>query len=92
MDVIAECYPENSTRIANQRSVCNSERSRSGMNEQFRLRNCERYETCGDEGKHIVCIDANRKAAAAIQTAYRGEPRTPINFNSGSSAESRGKY
>ncbi len=42
-------------------------------------------------GKHIVCIDACRKAAAAIQTAYRGEPRTPINFNSGSSAESRGK-
>lgn len=23
-------------------------------------------------GKHIVCIDAYRKAAAAIQTAYRG--------------------
>lgn len=27
-------------------------------------------------GKHIVCIDAGR--AAAIQTACRGEPRTPI--------------
>lgn len=31
-------------------------------------------------GKHIVCIDADRKAAAAIQTACRGEPRTPIKF------------
>lgn len=31
-------------------------------------------------GKHIVCIDADRKATAAIQTACRGEPRTPIKF------------
>lgn len=31
-------------------------------------------------GKHIVCIDADRKAAAAIQTACRGEPRTPYLF------------
>lgn len=31
-------------------------------------------------GKHIVCIDADRKADAAIQTACRGEPRTPIPF------------
>lgn len=27
-------------------------------------------------GKHIVCIDASL-SAAAIQTACRGEPRTP---------------
>ena len=31
-------------------------------------------------GKHIVCIDADRKADAAIQTVCRGEPRTPIKF------------
>lgn len=31
-------------------------------------------------GKHIVCIDADRKADAAIQTACRGEPRTPYLF------------
>lgn len=31
-------------------------------------------------GKHIVCIDADRKATAAIQTACRGEPRTQIKF------------
>ncbi len=27
-------------------------------------------------GKHIVCIDAGL-SSAAIQTVYRGEPRTP---------------
>ncbi len=34
-------------------------------------------------GKHIICIYADRKAAAAIQTACRGEPRTPNNTIAG---------
>lgn len=32
-------------------------------------------------GKHIVCIDAD--AAAVLQTACRGEPRTPNNAPTG---------
>lgn len=31
-------------------------------------------------GKHIVCIDADRKATAAIQTACRGEPEPQLNL------------
>ena len=33
-------------------------------------------------GKHIVCI-YGRPLAAALQTACRGEPRTPNNTTSG---------
>ena len=32
-------------------------------------------------GKHIVCIDAGK--AAVLQTACRGEPRTPKRTNKG---------
>lgn len=32
-------------------------------------------------GKHIVCIDAGK--AAVLQTACRGEPRTPSNKATG---------
>lgn len=32
-------------------------------------------------GKHIVCIDAGK--AAVLQTACRGEPRTPNNATTG---------
>ncbi len=33
-------------------------------------------------GKHIVCIYSS-SMAAALQTAWRGEPRTPNNKTSG---------
>ena len=40
-------------------------------------------------GKHIVCIDADLPAAA-LQTACRGEPRTPL-FYSGVIRRKRGQ-
>lgn len=37
-------------------------------------------------GKHIVCIDASL-SAAAIQTACRGEPRTPKETHRGNKTQ-----
>ena len=36
------------------------------------------YTTSAEVGKHIVCIDGVALAAPTIQTACRGEPRTPF--------------
>ena len=79
---IARISAQYKNRIANQRSVCNSERTSSAMDEACRLRRDEGYGACEDEALLFAYFFwRNRKSRSAKQRLQchckRGSPVKP---------------